>query len=88
MEDKMEKTVLLVLINDRKDAAVTVQKILTDWGCTIKTRLGIHDGTLDNCSNSGLLVLDIVGEKEKNEEMTRKLNLVKGVKANIVHLSV
>lgn len=84
----MEKTVLLVLINDRKDSAITVQKILTDWGCTIKTRLGIHDGTLDNCSNSGLLILDIVGEKEKNDEMTRKLNLVKGVKAQIVHLAV
>lgn len=84
----MEKTVLLVLVNDRKETAVTVQKILTDWGCTIKTRLGIHDGVLDNCTNSGLLVLDIVGEKEKNEEMTRKLNLVKGVKAQVVHLAI
>ena len=84
----MEKTVLLVLVNGRKESAVTVQKVLTDWGCTIKTRLGIHDGVLDSCTDSGLLVLDIVGEKEKNEEMTRKLNLVKGVKAEIVHLSV
>jgi hypothetical protein len=84
----MEKTVLLVLINDRKDNAVTVQKILTDWGCTIKTRLGLHDGVLDNCTNCGLLILDIVGEKSKNEEMTRKLNLLKGVKAQLVSLSV
>jgi hypothetical protein len=84
----MEKTVLLVLINDRKESAITVQKILTDWGCTIKTRLGIHDGVLDNCANSGLLILDIVGEKSKNEEMTRKLNLLKGVKAQLVSLSV
>ena len=84
----MEKTVLLVLINDRKESAVTVQKILTDWGCMVKTRLGIHDGVLDNCSNCGLLVLDIVGEKAKNEEMTRKLNLIKGVSAQLVTLTV
>ena len=84
----MEKTVLLVLVSGRKESAVTVQKVLTDWGCTIKTRLGIHEGVLDSCTDSGLLVLDIVGEKEKNEEMTRKLNLVKGVKAEIVNQSV
>ncbi|MEI6093061.1 MAG: hypothetical protein WCQ47_05185 [bacterium] len=84
----MEKTVLLILINDRKEAAVTVQKILTDWGCTIKTRLGLHDGVLDTCTNSGLLILDIVGEKTKNDEMVRKLNLLKNVKAQLVNLSV
>ena len=84
----MEKTVLLILIGDRKQEAGVVQKILTDWGCMIKTRLGIHDGVLDSCSNSGLLVLDIVGEKAKNEEMTRKLNLIKGVKAQLVTLSI
>ena len=84
----MEKTVLLILIKDRKGSAVTVQKILTDWGCTIKTRLGLHDGTLDSCTNSGLVILEIVGEKAKNEEMTRKLNLVTNVKAQLVSLSV
>ena len=84
----MEKTILLILIKDRKGSAVTVQKILTDWGCTIKTRLGIHDGTLDNCTNSGLVILEIVGDKAKNEEITRKLNLVNNVKAQLVSLSV
>ncbi len=84
----MEKTILLILIKDRKGSAVTVQKILTDWGCTIKTRLGIHDGTLDNCTNSGLVILEIVGDKAKNEEITRKLNLVANVKAQLVTLSV
>lgn len=84
----MEKTVLLVLISERKEGAVAVQKILTDWGCLVKTRLGLHDGVLENCTNSGLLILDIVGDKAKNEEMTRKLNLVKGVSAKLVTLSI
>lgn len=83
----MEKTVLLVLLNDRKKTAITFQKILTDWGCMVKTRLGIHDGVLNKCSNSGLVILDIVGQKKKLTEMTRKMNLVKGIKAKLVTIS-
>lgn len=84
----MNKVVLLILIDDRKKAAINVQKILTDWGCTIKTRLGIHDGVLDKCTNTGLLILELVGDFEKNQEMTRKLNLLDGVNAKIVDLKV
>lgn len=84
----MKKQILLILIGSRKEAAVTVQKILTGWGCLIKTRLGIHDGVLDECSDSGLLILEIVGDKKKHQEMARKLNLVQGVKTKFVELKV
>ena len=84
----MERTLLVVLVDKRKKAAPTVQKVLTDWGCLIKTRLGIHDGTLDNCSNSGLIILELVGEKEKHQELSRKLCLLEGVKTNLIHLAL
>jgi hypothetical protein len=84
----MSKSILLCLIGNRKDAAVNVQKILTGWGCHIKTRLGIHDGVLDNCSEEGLLVLELVGKPEDNEELTRKLNLLENVSAQLVTLTV
>ena len=84
----MKRTILIVLIDHRNDAAPTVQKILTGWGCIIKTRLGIHDGTLDDCSQSGLLMLELVGEKEKQDELARKLELVDGVKTQMVNLSL
>lgn len=83
----MSKTILLVLISSRKNAAVNVQKILTAWGCNIKTRLGIHDGVLENCSDEGLIILELVGKPEDHEEMARKLNLLEGVKAKLVTLS-
>lgn len=82
------KTLLLVLVNTRKESAPTVQKILTDWGCIIKTRLGIHDGVLSDCTNTGLLVLELVGEREKQEELARKLDILPGVSAKLVDLSV
>jgi len=84
----MNKNVMLVLINHRHDAAEKVQKILTAWGCFIKTRLGLHEGVLDNCTESGLVFLELKGEKEKHNELERKLNLVKGVDAKQLSLEL
>jgi hypothetical protein len=84
----MKRTILMILIDKRKEAAVTAQKILTEWGCLIKTRLGLHDGVLDKCSNSGLIICEMVGEKDKITEMTRKLNLLDGVTAKLTDLSL
>ncbi|MBN1492605.1 MAG: hypothetical protein JW938_00510 [Candidatus Omnitrophica bacterium] len=84
----MERTILMILVDKRKEAAVTAQKILTEWGCLIKTRLGLHDGVLDNCSNSGLIICELVGEKAKKEELNRKLNLLDGVTAKLTELNL
>jgi len=84
----MKKDVLLVLVNMREKSAEKVQKILTGWGCLIKTRLGLHAGTLENCSDSGLIFLELVGEKEKHLELSRKLDLLPGVNAKLVELEV
>jgi hypothetical protein len=82
------KTILAVLISKRKDAAVNVQKILTGWGCIIKTRLGIHDGVLDNCTDEGTLILELVGKEKDKSELTRKLSLLKGVTTKRIDLKV
>jgi len=80
------KTILLILIGKRKQAAVQVQKVLTGWGCMIKTRLGIHDGVLENCSDKGLLILELVGDRKKMDELARKLSLIKDVDTQLVDL--
>lgn len=84
----MKKSILLVLIGNRKEEAIKVQQILTGWGCLIKTRLGIHDGVLDNCSDSGLLILELVGTDEQNREVARKLSLLKNVSSKLVELEI
>lgn len=82
------KTILLILIGKRKQAAVQVQKVLTGWGCMIKTRLGIHDGVLENCSDEGLLILELVGDRKKMEELARKVSLIKDVASQLVDLNI
>lgn len=84
----MGKSVLLILINNRKESVEKVQKVLTGWGCLIKTRLGIHDGVLENCSDQGLIFLELVGETSKHEELIRKLKLIRGIDVKLVSLQV
>ena len=77
----MKRQIMLILVGSRSESAEKVQKILTGWGCYIKTRLGLHDDVLDQCTQSGLIFLELKGELEKNEELARKLNLGSNVHA-------
>ncbi len=82
----MQKKFMIIVIDIRKKEAVTVQKILTEWGCFIKTRLGLHEGVLENCSETGTIFLELVGGNEKIEELNRKLNLLSGVRTKLIKL--
>jgi len=84
----MGKSILLVLIGKRKEEAVKVQQILTAWGCIIKTRLGIHDGVMENCSDEGLLILELYGSQEQKDELARKIAVLPGVSSKLVELKV
>ncbi len=84
----MNKTILLILIGKRKESAVKVQQILTGWGCIIKTRLGIHDGVLENCSDQGLVICELVGTKEQKEELARKIAIIPDVSSQLVELAL
>ena len=84
----MKRNVLLILMSTRQETAEKVQKVLTAWGCFIKTRLGIHDGVLENCTDTGLVFIELVGDFEKHVEMERKLNLIKGVDAKLIPLEI
>lgn len=84
----MAKTILLVLVGKRQESAVKVQQVLTAWGCIIKTRLGIHDGVMDNCSDEGLLILELYGTDEQKEELARKVAVIPGVSSQLVNLQL
>jgi len=74
-----KRNIVAVLVEQRDEVAGKVQQVLTAWGCMIKTRLGLHEGVLDKCTQTGLIILEMVGEAEKIEEFIRKLSLIKGV---------
>ncbi|MHC4662348.1 MAG: CPF_0552 family protein [Planctomycetota bacterium] len=83
----MEKYIGIVMVRKRLHSAGDVQQIFTEHGCNIKTRLGIHDGVTDKCSEEGLIVLELVGEKKTLEGMIEKINSISGVRAKLVDLA-
>ena len=60
--DRPRHIVLGVHITDRVHHAHAVQDLLTQYGCSIKTRIGLHEVSEQFCSPNGLLLLEMAGE--------------------------
>ena len=71
-------TVLGIRIEDRVKEAGEVQKVLTKFGCSIKTRLGLHEVSNDFCSSSGLILLELTGPKDEQEKLLETLQKIPG----------
>ncbi|MDD3535771.1 MAG: hypothetical protein PHC50_06490 [Candidatus Cloacimonetes bacterium] len=75
--------VVLIKIDHRASEATKVQSILTEYGCNIKVRLGLHEVSKEFCANDGLIVLEVEGEIG---EMIDKLNAIEYVKAQMIEM--
>jgi hypothetical protein len=80
----MSKTIILVQVTNRLKDAPTVQKVLTEHGCNIKTRLGLHDVADNVCSGAGLLILETIGAAKEIEAFFGKLKKIRGIKTKKV----
>lgn len=74
-----KRIILGVQITNRVKNALEVQGILTEYGCNIKTRLGLHEVTDASCSTIGLLVLEMFGDVSTIKEMESRLKAIDGV---------
>lgn len=79
MKNNNPVTILGISIFDRTKEAGHVQTILTRYGCSIKTRLGLHEVSDDFCSQSGLILLELFGEPKEQEKLEQKLRVIPGV---------
>ncbi len=84
----MSRNVLVILIEKRRATADKVQKVLTAFGCIIKTRLGLHDAVGNVCSDTGLIILELVGEYSEQRSLASKLTAIKGVSIKLVKLAL
>ncbi len=81
----MNCDIMVVKIGKRSSKAIEVQEVLTKFGCSIKTRLGLHEAG-NVCSEEGILVLQLAGEKNEMISLEAALNKMDGIKAQIVML--
>ena len=60
-------------ITDRVKDAAKVQKVFTEYGCNIKTRVGLHDVAGDVCAPGGVVILELVGPPTITDEVAGRL---------------
>ena len=78
--------VVLIKIDHRATEATRVQGILTDFGCNIKVRLGLHEVSKEFCANDGIVVLEVEGEAALLKQMIDKLNAINYVNAQMIEM--
>jgi hypothetical protein len=75
----MTHFILGVHITDRLKDAVSIQRVLTEYGGHIKTRLGLHEIEPGGTSPQGVVLLEVVGSNQVCEGLAAKLRAVEGI---------
>jgi len=74
-----EIRILGLYVTNRIKASAKVQELLTKYGCYIKTRLGLHEVATEFCSESGLIILELFGAVDKQNELENELHAIEGL---------
>lgn len=64
-------TIIGIKVANRIEEANKLQEILTEYGCLIKTRIGLHDMGEYRCLNYGVILIQVV---DKENEICEKLS--------------
>ena len=83
-----KKTILGVSVYDRQKEAGEVQTILTKYGCSIKTRMGMHEVSDDFCSKHGLIILELFGDINEQIKLEEELTSVAGVELQKMQFNI
>jgi hypothetical protein len=82
----MTYKIVLVKIDHRSQEAEQVQKVLTEYGCNIKVRLGLHEASKEFCATDGLIILHVEGKSEELTQMLTQLNNLAYVAAQMLEM--
>ncbi|BCN29903.1 hypothetical protein [Anaeromicropila herbilytica] len=56
----MSKIIMGIKVENRENIVPNVQELLTEHGCEITTRVGLHVASEDKCSRHGLILLEFI----------------------------
>jgi hypothetical protein len=77
-------TILLAHLTDRATEAPDFQRVLTKYGCSIKTRIGLHEASDSVCSPDGVIILELVGDTAPMDELEKQLQAMQGIEVKRV----
>ena len=66
-------------VSNRVANAPRIQELLTEYGCEISTRLGLHGASDGSCSPRGVIILELMGDPARGRELCAKLEAIDGL---------
>lgn len=76
---KKEVRILGIMVNDPANAAASLQHVFSRYGCSIRTRLGLHDVEDDYAGNTGLILLELTGDITECQKLENELLELDGI---------
>lgn len=76
----MEVRILGLMIFDRIKEAGMTQKVLSQYGHVIKSRLGFHEVNENICSRVGMIILQLAGNPAEWDKLEKELKEIGGLK--------
>lgn len=65
-----------ISVDNRREEAQKLQDILTEYGCYIKTRIGLHDMGEYKCLNYGIVLIEVVDKiNQIYDELSKHWNV-------------
>ncbi|HEX2959054.1 MAG TPA: hypothetical protein VHO70_19620 [Chitinispirillaceae bacterium] len=84
MSAKESHYIVGIHITDRLQNVPAFQTLLSEYGCCIKTRLGLHDVSDNYCSQNGLVLIELVGDDAKRDEFVISLRKINGIDVQVM----
>ena len=75
-----------IVIENRREKATIVQDVLTGYGGIIKMRIGLHEGTENECSNEGFIILNLSDNQDEINRLIMDLSNIDGVRVRNVKI--
>lgn len=85
MSNERKEIVMVIKARNRRETIDNFQKVLTEFGCIIKMRLGLHEAG-DVCSDEGLIILQLVDEGDMRAKFEDELDKLDGISFKTVQI--
>lgn len=74
-----EIRILALLIRDRVKEAGSAQTVISRYASVVRSRLGFHELTEATCSRMGIIILQLSGDIQLQQQLEDELKQVRGI---------
>ncbi len=80
-----KESIMVIRASKRRENVEALQKVLTQFGCNIKMRLGLHEAG-DVCSDDGLIILQLVDVDGEVAAFKKTLDALSGIRYDTIEI--